>query len=225
MSRLTVAVPVRDQLQFTRALVSQLQDSQPGWDRCWIYDHGSGSDTVAFCDQLAEDDPRFERVDAAGWPFYRMWNDAWQRTYLDTDGYLALLNNDIQLSAGALRTLAEVLDTRPDLWVVCPDYRPGVRGASVQEVRGSYRDHGICGWAFVLRADAHRRGVPFIDETFQWWCGDDDLFAQVEAHGGKLAIVTAARVEHVNEGTARHHPEIHAIKQADLARFAAKYRR
>jgi hypothetical protein len=163
---------------------------------------------------------------------YGMWNFAWSmllESYPDEEINLAFLNDDITIPTQEfLAPLAEELRADPDRGIVCPDYRLPLSAHSVHHgpdlVRGTYRNHGICGWAFMFAAEWHTtRGVPFVDPQFEWWCGDDDLVRQLEIAGAKPAIVTGLPVDHMGEYSAQQVPELHQTKYDDLVRFNKKY--
>jgi glycosyltransferase involved in cell wall biosynthesis len=77
--------------------------------------------------------------------------------------------------------------------LVCASLREGAAAACVMP-HGSTRVLGpsdppgvgnrVSGWAFALRGELR----PRFDETFQWWCGDDDISMWAKQNGG-LAII------------------------------------
>lgn len=128
-------------------------------------------------------------------PFYAMWNQAITAAARRTDTRLAILNDDIALPLGAVGRLAVALDEH-DLTVVCPDYhRTG--GTGVELVTGTYRQGGICGFAFLV--DAAR--CPLIDTRFRLWFGDDDLMWKVAKAGGRMGILRGVPVDHLHSQT------------------------
>ncbi len=161
---------------------------------------------------------------------YGMWNYAWALSlerYPDEEVNLAFLNDDIIIGTQEfLAPLAHELRSEPDRGVVSPDYRTDVyhteHGPDL--VHGTYRNGGICGWAFMIAAEWRQtKGVPPVDEQFRWWCGDDDLVRQYEKAGAKPAVVTGLPVGHIGEFSSNQVPELHQIKYDDLKRFEAKY--
>lgn len=170
-------------------------------------------------------------VNCAWLPLYRMWNDGWRKALeLHPNGAVnvAFLNDDLMIPDAFLSTLAGVLREDDALWAVSPTPQltcadePDV--IEVTRVRGTYRDGGILGWAFLIRGELARDGlIPFVDEDFKWWCGDDDLIRQIELAGGELARVNIG-VDHEGEGTARHYRNwVESTKLADMELFKAKY--
>lgn len=168
-------------------------------------------------------------LDAPGMSIHRMWNLAADRAHLlaeeahDTVPHLAFLNDDITILPGTLAALGAVLDRDPGVWIVSADYRrrtaEGLHPAGHELVHGTYRHGGICGWCFMVRAGCW----PGVDETLQWWYGDDDIVFTLEQQGGKAAIALGVPVDHEHEGTARHHPWTLEARVVDAATFAAKW--
>lgn len=145
------------------------------------------------------------------------WN--WAIRYAAVDSArLAILNDDIWFhSPWAVSDCAHLFDLHPDL-VVCgfnyEEWAPGLRYCT-----GAYRDHGVGGAAFMV--DSAR--CPMIDEQFRWWGGDDDLFRQVDAAGHLLAVAMELTYGHDEQGTALTTEWTYTAREADRARFEAKY--
>jgi GT2 family glycosyltransferase len=82
----------------------------------------------------------------------------------------------------------------------------------------------MCGWAFMIKGEAHTLGgLPLIDDGFRWWCGDDDLAFQIQRLGYKIGRVNGLPVDHLGEASIPRHSELHRIKWEDMVRFKAKY--
>lgn len=217
---ITVVLPVRDQGDLLSVVMAAIeQESEPV--RTLIFDNGSGFMTRALIDGYVGS-KRAEVIDAEGMSLYAMWNAGWQMA--GTDAEVAFLNSDIDFHPGTLHHMAEALRAYPKLGAVCPDYRvqmsdrPPTCG-KLERVKGSYRHGGLCGWCFMVRGSLDLR----VDESFEWWCGDDDLFFQVDAAGYELAILSDLALDHVGEASARHFPELDDAKDRDLRRVRAKW--
>lgn len=190
-----VIVPVLDQLHHTRSLLEQLVD-QGGYERLLVFDNGSGPETAEFlavCDGTAG----IEVFDAAGWHLHAMWQDGVDRARtVDCD--IAILNNDLRLGPCFLTSLSESLCSDPALWAVSPRYdNRAIEG--IEYVSGTFKDGGLAGFAYMVRGEAFDH-VAF-DPSFHWWFGDDDLVAQIEQCGHKVALTSATWVEHVGGGS------------------------
>jgi GT2 family glycosyltransferase len=217
-----VVIPVKDRLDLTRRLVDHLA-AEGGYQALFVLDNGSTDGTAAW---LRRQPVRrmIVPVEAAGVDIYGMWNLGVRLARArDPRGNVAVLNNDIRTGPGFLARLAAGLRSRPDLWVVCPNYdRRPVRG--VQYVRSTFKHGGLAGFAFMARGEIFDE-VSF-DESFRWWYGDDDFVAQVEARGGRAGIVGDATVEHIGGGaqTVRYTPGVLADIERDRRRMWAKWR-
>lgn len=186
------------------------------------------------------------RCPQSKWGIHQMWNWAWRWAKRDWPTNLCLLNDDIKIPYNMVTRLASSLrGGDDDVWCVYPNYTlpleldgepygpdttvPEREGhpfyGQVEQTHGTYKDGGMWGCAFMLRAELLHNPLPPIDEQFVWWCGDDDLVAQIELHGGKVCRVNDIALEHPEPGMSQKtRPELHEIGWADLKRFRTKYR-
>jgi hypothetical protein len=168
-----------------------------------------------------------EIVDATGWSFYSMWNDAW-RTSCDMGyGAVALLNDDIVLHHKSLRIAYKELLSNNRRGIVGLNYeRPVSSGPDEtlgsRQCSGSFRNHGIGGHAFILRASTLGR-VPEIDERYNIWYGDDELFRNVEEAGYSLHVALGAPVDHYSSTTTNQFPELLGKTGLDRDLFLSKF--
>lgn len=133
---------------------------------------------------------------------------------------LCVLNDDIDLHPGAVAILAGLVEARPDVWLAGFDHLCFAGPAQLHEVTGTYRDGGIGGFAFTVRPQL----VPFVDTSFEWWGGDDDLVFATRQAGGVCALALGAHVGHPQpETSAQHYPELLAAKDRDRDRLVAKW--
>jgi GT2 family glycosyltransferase len=166
-------------------------------------------------------------VDARGWPFYKMWNNAWE--YSAERGYAAvgLLNDDIVLHPESLKIAFDALMGGSRIGIVGLNYERRVaEGADadlgLRFARGARRNHGIGGQAFLVKSSLWGV-VPPIDEEYVIWFGDDDLFYSVEAAGYCLRVALGAPVDHEESTTLNQHPELLARTGEDAERFRRKF--
>lgn len=123
---------------------------------------------------------------------------------LEANAWLAVLNDDIRLiEPNAVSHVAGILAENPSYAIVgfnwqesAQSTRPSARCLS--EVCGSYRHHGIGGFAWVC--DPHK--IRTVPETLIWWGGDDAIFFYAEQDGYKLGIANHVHVEHAHSLTA-----------------------
>jgi GT2 family glycosyltransferase len=217
-----VVIPVKDRLDLTRRLVDHLT-AEGGYEALYVLDNGSCDGTAAWVRRRPVR-TMIQPVDAAGLSVYAMWNLGVRlaRTRHPA-GNIAILNNDIRTGPQFLTRLAAGLRSRPDLWVVSPNYdHRVVRG--MEYVQSTFKRGGLAGFAFMTRGEVFDE-ISF-DEGFRWWYGDDDFVAQVEARGGRVGIVGDATVEHIGGGaqTIRYTPEVLADIERDRRRMWAKWR-
>ena len=242
MTRTFVICPVRDQPELTRAFLANLAeaDVKPR-PRLTILDNGSAEPTRAI---LARQDKRLvETVNTAGLSIYEQWNVGFDRCRRAARGApfnVLVTNNDVELPASAIRELSRALAERVDAGVAYPDYDwPMGRGARVRSYRettGVLGDGGMIGACFMLAGDrlawiGAPHGDPgsvaelITDTGYRWWFGDNHL-AQSIADAGLVQIrCVGLPLHHVNEGTARHHPELEAQKHRDRQRWNDSQRR
>lgn len=171
-----------------------------------------------------DDMPASDRLYIAltdGPSIYPGWNTAIRSGAL-VNAWLAILNDDIAFMArNTVSQTAQLLCDYPQYVVMGFDYT-NTRPADPLEprrVHGSYRMGGIGGFAFMV--DTSR--CPEVDEQFEWWGGDDDLFFQVEDGGGRLGIATGLTVSHVAETTASKHAWTFDARDRDRERLRAKW--
>lgn len=216
-----VVVPVRDQWPYTRAIVDQVLAEPVA--SLTVMDNGSTDGTA---ERLARiDDPRLTVLHRPGAGLHEMWNEGWRRV-LPGPAALAVLNNDVVLAPATLTRLRDALYAEDDRWVAYPDHRRRLQDGdeadgTVTATEGTFAQGGMSGFCFMLRAEAHEAGLPFFDEGFRWWFGDDDLVRNVRRAGRQVVRVDGLPVEHVQEATARSH-DLDAVKAADHRRWLAK---
>lgn len=161
--------------------------------------------------------PRIVRVNLQERSISKWWN--WAIRYASVDGsLLALLNDDIAFTVPwAVSRAAGLFDDNHDIVVLGFNY--GLPGSGIRYVEGSYRHYGVGGFAFMV--DTQR--CPLVDEQFQWWGTDDDLFMTVVQQGGKLALAMELTVEHVAETTAITEQWTYEARALDRERFVKKW--
>lgn len=159
---------------------------------------------------------------------YEMWNSGW--AFAAGLGYpvnVAILNDDITILPGTLERMTTELRATNNTWLVSANYdrrvNEGFADLGARVVRGTYRNGGVCGWCFMLRGELLHNPLPPIDTQFEWWCGDDDLCAQINLAGGDTAIVLGCPVDHEGTATGKLYPELDAIGWADMDRLTKKY--
>lgn len=226
---ITVVLPVLDQPELTANVLARLAGEPPQRVRVVMCDNGSDRPTREVLERAAG--PGRILVDTRGLGLYAMWRFGWRTAAAAAhdagarEWEVAFLNTDVDFLPGTITQMREALRAHK-LGACCPDYeRRVIEGRDVQEVRptrGSYRDGGLAGWCFMLRGELADQGLD-IDVEYEWWCGDDDVFAQVERLGWELGIIGGLPLDHVGEATARHHDWTEKAKGRDILRFERKW--
>lgn len=151
---------------------------------------------------------------------FQSWNVGIDTAKAKRHDWVAILNDDIVLEYSACSRVAETLKARPDVWIAGFDYEHHKR-LGLREAVGSFREHGIGGFAFMLRPES---GLAF-DPLFNWWGGDDDLVYTCRFMGGKAMVVEGVHVQHPPGGgtTSQHYPEVMAELGSDRLLLQAKW--
>jgi len=140
-------------------------------------------------------------------------------------GWAAILNDDITLMRGAIPVALQLVDSHPhrdDIVIVgldC-DHVPGT--PKLRPAVGSFREHGVPGFAYLIRLDAQLR----YDERFVWWGGDDDLvWRALTASPHAAQVAEGCWVDHPAGGntTGRHYPELAEAIALDRELLLAKW--
>lgn len=220
-----VVIPFRDEPELTTRLVRELLE-QDEVDELLLYDNGSSS--VRFLDSFVKEDHRVRIFSRPRSSIYQMWNEGWKRAVEETHGQpvnVAILNNDISIPSKFLSTLARWLRSSDTPWCVYPDYNLALWQSGAQRaVRtvGTYKDGGMCGWAFMLKGETVHEGMPYVDEGFEWWFGDDDIVRNIYQLGHEVWRIQGLPLDHHGEATASNglNEWTHAAKERDVRRAA-----
>jgi hypothetical protein len=221
-----VCIPMRDRYELTRALVTQLVECND-FNLCRVFDNGSREyASQAWLDSL-NDVRGVEVIRRPDSTIYQMWNEA--LAWAPAGTHVAILNNDITVPGRFLHHLSGALQTAPrDVWITYPDWdldsTHDVPRGGVRRTHGTRNLGGMSGYAFMVDVDSLRaNGVPPIDESFEWLCGDGDLIKQVEARGGCAARVLGLGVDHLEQATSSREAWTFEASQRDVERRKRKY--
>lgn len=134
---------------------------------------------------------------------YQEWN--WFARYWNNHADMAFLNDDIEMAPGTLNRLTEaMIDYR--LLSVAPNPNEALVGDSraVREVAGTYRQGGICGWAFMVQQGCWP--CDGVDERFEVWYGDDDLVWKMRRDTRPVGVLEGVSVRHEQSTTVNSLP-------------------
>lgn len=229
----TCIVPVRDQPELTERFLDCMLE-QDELDLIIVLDNGSKLPTVRVLERAATRDSRLAIADLPGLGIYALWNAgadmAADEARPEDEINLLVANNDVLLGRGAVGELERALRSSDSLFAVYPDDRAPwpdgfTRKGTVREGKGVARDGGLYGPCFMVALDRIPWSPLISDPGFEWWFGDDHLARQIQEEGGRHGRVVGLPVAHENEGTARHHPETHAMRMRDRRRWIESQRR
>jgi hypothetical protein len=194
-----VVIPVKNRLDLTKQLLTQLKE-QGGYDEILVYDNGSTDGTM---DYLASQNIA-TGYDASGANIYSLWNDGIKEAQRISGGpcNVAVLNNDLILGEDFLETMAEGLRSAPPACIaVCGNYDGRKVNGKVQRVTSTFKDGGFGGFAFMVKGEMVGSQIPYFDEKYTWYFGDDDFVHNVERAGGYVGLCAGARVDHIGGGS------------------------
>lgn len=228
-----IVMPVRGRLEFTEHIVGDLVRQRDDWDRLLIHDNDLSADPglKAFIAEVVDHHglpaDTIEVVESPDCGIYEMWNRGWRQALelIDEEGPVdvAFLNNDIQVPDHFVRTMSNALrgpDT-DDVWAVYPDGSVPAEWSKptgkITRTHGTKRHGGLLGHAFMLKGEAATIGaLPMFNTDYRWWCGDDEMIAEIEARGYTAARVDGLGCDHANEGTAVDHDWTDEAKVVDM---------
>ena len=169
--------------------------------------------------QLVKEDIAVQVMARPGERLYALWNEgaAWAET--QKADALAILNDDIKLPPKTLKTMYEQMMTDEfDCVGVDPKAKFGINDKlETIEITGWVGKlmEEVTGWCFMVKKGKWQT----IDEGYEWWWGNGDLFDKITKAGGKLGQIKGLGIEHANEGTARNHIWTQAAKVRDASRW------
>jgi glycosyltransferase involved in cell wall biosynthesis len=216
-------IPVKDNLNYTQALIKQLQADE-ACHEIVVIDNGSTAKTRRWLDQSGA-----TVLSAPGVGIHTMWNMGadWALQYHPRPT-ICFLNNDVRLGEPFMGPLSDALTNGPpDLIAVCPNY-DGRTGAGVERLQGICAERydgtgGLAGFAYMVKGEWFLNGYRFPEDCM-WWYGDNDLLLSIEMSGGWYGMVHAATVEHLDGGGRTGNWDDPAM-QAQLAKDQAAFQR
>lgn len=231
--RTWVGIPYQDRADLTRPLVRMLL-ADPTIDRLILWDNGStDDDTIRWAIELAAAGPRVQLrrcpkvggdYDGRPWSLYDCWNGTLAEARKSgVPANVVLLNNDVTVLDGFVRTLTDALRSTPDdVWIVYPNERralsTGVDDLGITRTRGLW-PAGLTGFAFAIKSECP---LPPIDPRLVFYCGDTAWLWEVERAGATCARVEGLPLHH-RLGATRKQGRWAAQIEADRATLAVLY--
>ena len=219
--KILAAIPSRNNYVGLKNILAHCLAAEHQVNKVVVYDNGYENKS------LVKELKFFDlHIDATGWPFYRMWNEAWKMSFLEGFDAVALINDDIELPLNGLSIASTRFEEDPSIGIIGLDYNRRVKdGLDIgppRTVSGSARLGGIGGHAFILRSSLWGKMEP-IDESYFLWYGDDELFGNVERAGYRLEIATGIPVDHEQSTTSLKYPELMEKTSIDKEKYYSKW--
>lgn len=200
MPMCSVIIPTIGKSRMIIELLQQLEEQQDEVLRAiYVIDNGMPEKTRDDCRMFKH----VKIVDGKGLGIYQMWNLGVMlvRSVFPHD-YIAVFNDDLILDVDKfLSVLIEPLDNQEDIWAVCGNYDHRDFAHYYQELTGTYKDKGFAGFCFVVKGEAYADGLPFFEEAYHWWFGDDDFVHSVHKCGKSVAMTRDAWMTHIDNGS------------------------
>lgn len=222
---LFVVVPVKNQLGYTRDLLSQLKADE-GISGILVIDNGSGKETRNWLE--TQDIATVASMPDAG--IHEMWNTGieWALSKAPIAD-VAFLNNDLALDGTPVSVMADTLRAHPELAAVSANYDGRTSDNDVEyrsDICAEKYDGtgGFAGFAFVVRGE-FLAGYRFPEDC-KWWYGDNDLLLTIQHTGAMSGIALDAHVTHLDGGgnTGKwNDPAMQEQLRADREAFIARW--
>lgn len=212
------AIPTRDRFDLLEPLLLSLFGGAGPGDVVLVMDNGYNIENRQALERMAAVEPMLMIANAEGQSIYEMWNFAIDFANEIEADYLLLLNDDVTAPSYLSTALAKTLEADPSIWAISPNYNQ-MPSLGTHVVHGTYSSGGMAGFAFMFSPSRPLR----FDEGYTWWYGDDDFVNQVEAHGGKVAILTSVEIEHIGTATGVNYPELADRVAEDRKLYESKW--
>ncbi|MGZ6004977.1 MAG: glycosyltransferase [Candidatus Saccharimonadales bacterium] len=169
--------------------------------------------------QLVKENVAVSVMARPGENLYKMWNEGAKWAKSQKAAAVAILNDDIKLPPKTIQIMYEqLLAGGYDCVGVDPRAKFGVSNKlETTEITGWVGKlmEEITGWCFMVKTGKWQT----IDEGYEWWWGNGDLFLKISQKGGKLGQIKGLGIDHAGEGTARNHAWTKAAKIRDASRW------
>jgi len=120
------------------------------------------------------------------------------------------------LGAGAVARLSEALRRTGAALAFA-----GTPGDTAERIFYEPGPPRITGWCFMLRGELGQR----VDESFRWWCGDNDFDWTARGRGGSVLVPGLERTHLHHNGYTGEHPDLGEQAARDQETFLAKWGR
>lgn len=173
----------------------------PGVYEVNVYDNGHDKEGAEKLKLFCDSEDKINYVDTRGLTLHGQWNKALQYAKDNNPCTITLSNDDLRISDKMISTVSNVINSNNDYWIAYPANVFQYNNQDPLVTRGTKADGGMDGCCFMIKSQAFLEGLPFIDERFVYWGGDDDIARSVESIGKKQVRVNTVWVDHVNSAT------------------------
>lgn len=222
-----IVIPARDLWdELTGPLMKNIL-TMDGWDRLFLFDNGSVDGSLEKSKSIEDD--RVTVFSRPNKPLYAMWGEGWLNAQAETGGAaynITFLNNDVEVTQEFFLSLNAAVGMDEKVPAVYPDpFAPlsSTWDGTVTKTKGSKRHGGLTGHAFMLRGELLGEVIPLPDARYRWWCGDDEIVANLEWMGYSGGRANGLPCGHRNEATAKRHPWTDDAKDKDMETFRNRW--
>ena len=178
-----------------------------------IYDNGHREEDGHTLLSFANDTNRVCYYDTRGLSLHGQWNKALQFALDNHPCNIVLSNDDLDIDEGLVSKLSSALDSNDEYWIAYPANKLQYNNSGIKITRGTKADGGMDGSCFMIKSEAFKSGMSFVDERFVYWGGDDDIARNVEMMEKQQIRVTNTWSDHMNENTSSR-PEFKWMQEA-----------
>ncbi|MFZ9242603.1 MAG: glycosyltransferase family 2 protein [Sediminibacterium sp.] len=179
----------------------------------WIYDNGHQEKDKDLLLSFANDTNKVIYCDTRGLSLHGQWNKALKFSLDNHPCNIVLSNDDLDIEEKLVSKLSSVLNSSDEYWIAYPANKQQYNNGAIKITSGTKADGGMDGSCFMIKSEAFKSGMPFVDERFVYWGGDDDIARNVEKMGKKQVRVNNTWSDHMNENTSSR-PEFKWMQDA-----------
>jgi len=181
--------------------------------KLFIYDNGHNPEDTEKLKSINILNPKAEYVDTRGLSLHGQWNKALKFALDNHPCNIILSNDDLDIDENIVFKLSTALNSDKKYWLAYPANKNQYNNGDIRITKGTKADGGMDGSCFMIKSEALNSGMPFVDERFVYWGGDDDIAQNVDKLGKKQIRVNNTWSDHLNENTSSR-PEFQWMQEA-----------
>jgi GT2 family glycosyltransferase len=182
-------------------------------EKVFIYDNGHSLEDAEKLKSINVLNSKAEYVNTRGLSLHGQWNKALKFSLDNHPCNIVLSNDDLDIEEGLVSKLSSSLNSSDEYWIAYPANKLQYNNSDIKVTSGTKADNGMDGSCFMIKSEAFKSGMPFVDERFVYWGGDDDIAKNVESMGKKQIRVNNTWSDHINESTSSR-PEFKWMQEA-----------